>query len=103
MSDNIDSAAIASRITNSAAAGTKRCYKDGNKKKSKHPVALPPFDLFRSAASPPPTADDKSEATAALPDVNDVFENVANLLKGKKNIVALVGAGLSTSVGMYVL
>ena len=33
-------------------------------------------------------------------DVNDVLEGVANLLLGKKNIVVLLGAGISTSVGI---
>lgn len=55
------------------------------KRGKKKNLALPPYSLQSS----------HNNNT-----VDDLFEKVAHLLKGRKNIVVLVGAGISTSVGI---
>ncbi|VEU38884.1 unnamed protein product [Pseudo-nitzschia multistriata] len=52
----------------------------------------PPFHLIQQS--------EESLGNPAGASVNDVLEGVSNLLLGKKNIVVLVGAGISTSVGI---
>ncbi len=55
------------------------------KKSTKTTQALPPFSLISG----------KNKSTA-----DEIFDSVAKLLEGRKNIVVLVGAGISTSVGI---
>lgn len=58
---------------------------------SKKPLALPPYSLIARTTN---------GETNTTPTADDVLEAVANLLEGRKNIVVLVGAGISTSVGI---
>ncbi len=76
--------AVAKKTTSTATVAKKK--KNGTKKKKKE-LAFPPFSLNNLTGEQQTTPD-------------DVFNSVAKLLEGRKNIVVLVGAGISTSVGI---
>ena len=62
--------------------------KPNKRKRKSSAAALPPYHLFNE------TKNDVDK------DADGFLEGVANLLEGKKNIVVLVGAGISTSAGI---
>ena len=69
------------------------------------PLVLPPYPIFRNNYENHGTSGtDATTATITTTsgkhDANGFLEGVANLLEGRKNIVVLVGAGISTSVGI---
>lgn len=80
------------------------------------PLAQPPFDItakqsshplnngVSSSASPPPSSKQAEETPDQQPTIDEEFDqafsNVARLLKGRKNVIVLVGAGISTSCGI---
>jgi hypothetical protein len=71
--------------TNKRRSGFLKRPPPNNKKRSGATKAQPPFPLFEKA----------SEASGP-----DGFEAVVNLLRGRKNIVVLTGAGISVSCGI---
>ena len=75
---------VVAKTTTSRAIVAKK--KNRTKKKKKE-LALPPFSLKNFSGEQETTPD-------------DVLNSVAKLLEGRKNIVVLVGAGISTSVGI---
>jgi NAD-dependent SIR2 family protein deacetylase len=86
--------AMAMAIATTTTVATKtdnKAKKPRGTKKRKHqnPLVFPPYPLLCNNNND----NDKN-------DENYFLESVANLLVGKKNIVVLVGAGISTSVGI---
>jgi NAD-dependent SIR2 family protein deacetylase len=57
-------------------------------------VSQPPFPLYESPSS------SSSSSTPGTGSFSQVFEEIANLLNGRKNIIVLVGAGISVSCGI---
>jgi NAD-dependent SIR2 family protein deacetylase len=72
------------------------------KKRKKNPLVFPPYRLLHknNNSNDNGNGNEHGNGNTKHDDENDFLESVANLLVGKKNIVVLVGAGISTSVGI---
>lgn len=85
----------ASKVASSATSKQEKKPRSRSKKKSK--LASPPFTLVENRDESTTTTTTAASAAASF---DESLEGVARLLEGRKNVVVLVGAGLSTSVGI---
>ena len=58
----------------------------------------PPFDLFPQ--SPPSPSSSSSSTSTKEKTFNKGIESIVKILEGKKNVIVLVGAGISVSSGI---
>jgi hypothetical protein len=73
-------------------------------------LAAPPFDLVMGVRTENPKTKSKKASTSdpnhpalhssSSTSFDEAFDGVARLLRGRKNVIVLVGAGISTSCGI---
>ena len=78
----------------SCKATTKRTLRKPSSTSTLH---HPPFDLFPQS---PPSPSSSSSTSTKEKTFNKGIESIVKILEGKKNVVVLVGAGISVSSGI---